>query len=439
MRAEALAALKEVGVPVRARLSDIMPVSVPVHGTRRRAVLLASADGASIDAALAPLVNAEIRIGSLLTPAAALLSLARLRRTIDHSEASTGDEAYVVLEENAGCAALIRGGSLLASRALPWGYVDESRGRRVLRPRQEIATRLAGDLVEFASTARLDPAGLAQISVCGALPELRSMAAQLVERLDVEVEPHDTLFGIDPTGGAAGTDLFSERIAELRLAWAAAADSRPALDLLRARRSREVRRSLSRAAVVAGVAVGLGVGWLVQTRWGPVMPRPRAAAPPPPTFEQAPAFSPERPAPPPLAATPGTIPSDSVAAPEAAIAASTPVPVAPPPLEEVQAPAPVPPLEPPQALKRADPAPTVPPVNRVPAARPAPPPEVPLPFEASLATILFGPERRLAIVDGRIVGEGDEIRGARVVEITQNAVLLRDAQGRLRRLTGGAR
>jgi hypothetical protein len=45
----------------------------------------------------------------------------------------------------------------------------------------------------------------------------------------------------------------------------------------------------------------------------------------------------------------------------------------------------------------------------------------------------------LAIVDGRIVGEGDEIRGAQVVEITQNAVLLRDAQGRLRRLTGGSR
>ena len=79
-----------------------------------------------------------------------------------------------------------------------------------------------------------------------------------------------------------------------------------------------------------------------------------------------------------------------------------------------------------------------------PAAKPPPParprpPEVALPFDASLQTILFGPERRLAIVDGRIVGEGDEIKGARVVEITQNAVLLRDGQGRLRRLTGAPR
>src|SRR5262249_10570566 len=55
-------------------------------------------------------------------------------------------------------------------------------------------------------------------------------------------------------------------------------------------------------------------------------------------------------------------------------------------------------------------------------------------FEASLGTILYAPDRKLAIVDGRIVGVGDEIRGARVTEITPDAVMLRDAQGRLRRL-----
>ena len=65
-----------------------------------------------------------------------------------------------------------------------------------------------------------------------------------------------------------------------------------------------------------------------------------------------------------------------------------------------------------------------------PAPRPTRPAETPLAFDANLGTILFGSERRLAIVDGRIVGEGDEVRGARVVEISQNAVLLRDAQGR---------
>jgi hypothetical protein len=69
--------------------------------------------------------------------------------------------------------------------------------------------------------------------------------------------------------------------------------------------------------------------------------------------------------------------------------------------------------------------------------RPAPI-DVPLGFDAALGTILYSPDRKLAIVDGRIVGVGDEIRGARIVDITPTAVMLRDAQGRLRRLALGA-
>ena len=62
----------------------------------------------------------------------------------------------------------------------------------------------------------------------------------------------------------------------------------------------------------------------------------------------------------------------------------------------------------------------------------------PLPaFDAVLGTILYGPDRKLAVVDNRIVQVGDEIRGAVVVEIAPTAVLLRDAQGRMRRLSLG--
>ena len=75
-------------------------------------------------------------------------------------------------------------------------------------------------------------------------------------------------------------------------------------------------------------------------------------------------------------------------------------------------------------------APTV-----APSVRRPPPEEVPLPFEATLGTILYGADRKLAIIDGRIVQVGDDVRGARVVEITPNSVLFRDRQGRLRRLT----
>ena len=68
-------------------------------------------------------------------------------------------------------------------------------------------------------------------------------------------------------------------------------------------------------------------------------------------------------------------------------------------------------------------------------ARPAPPPEVALAFEAVIGTILYSPDRKLAIIDGHIVGPGDEVRGARIIDITPGAVILRDGQGRLRRLT----
>jgi len=64
-------------------------------------------------------------------------------------------------------------------------------------------------------------------------------------------------------------------------------------------------------------------------------------------------------------------------------------------------------------------------------------PEPVLPFEGSLETILYSPDRQLAIIDGRIVGVGDIVRGARIVEISPTAVMLRDPQGRLHRLALG--
>jgi len=47
---------------------------------------------------------------------------------------------------------------------------------------------------------------------------------------------------------------------------------------------------------------------------------------------------------------------------------------------------------------------------------------------------LYSPDRKLAIIDGRIVGVGDEVRGARITDITASTVFLRDRQGKLRRL-----
>jgi hypothetical protein len=126
----------------------------------------------------------------------------------------------------------------------------------------------------------------------------------------------------------------------------------------------------------------------------------------------------------------------------------------PPPIDEIRervlaaAPAPShpepPPIrhEPPGAVRRV--ARQVPtrrvqlsaPQQQPPQARPA---SDPLPFDAALSSILFSADRQLAIIDGRVVGRGDAVRDATVVEISAGVVLLRDSQGRLRRLsTGGA-
>jgi hypothetical protein len=500
MRAEAMTALRDAGVPVRSMLADIAPASVPIHGTGRRSVLLASADAASINTALAPLVDAGIKIDSVLTPAGALTSLARVRRRIGRPEESAGDEIYVVIDDHVGCAALIRRGAMIAARTLPWGYVDETSGRRLLRPRQEVAGRLHDDLAEFVSAAQSEGHGLSHIAVCGALPDLRSITTQLVERLDVEVEPLDSMFGVVPEGLPTTSDTFRDRVAELRLVWAAAADTRPAIDLLRAGRSQARRTYLSRAAVAAGVAAGIGIGWMVQARWGPVVrSRPVASPAPPATVSRPrtapprsgailPAAGPSRSAPTPSSAVPpvavrgGSPPASALApvsrlpaslpartTPSSAVPSARPAPVEPAVATRIQtapsspapeavsrgstlpaspAPAPLPrPIPPPQAQALAPP-PVVPapvatsseprsdmrPPAPAPVARPSLPAEIPLAFEATLGTILYGPDRRLAIIDGRIVAEGDEVRGARIVQITPTAVLLRDAEGRLRRL-----
>ena len=148
----------------------------------------------------------------------------------------------------------------MAARDLSWGYLVECNGSRDLRSREEIASRLADELREFIADVGGSTSAVAHVSVCGGLPELRSMTAHLVERLDVEVEPLDSLFGIDEAQLSETTREFRERSAELRLAWAAAADLPPAHNLLRARRRAASHAILSRAAVLAGMAVGLGLG-----------------------------------------------------------------------------------------------------------------------------------------------------------------------------------
>lgn len=449
MRGEAIAALTAAGVATRGMLVDIAPAAPPRDATRR-SVVVALASASAVRSAMQPLVDAGIRARTVMTPAIALSALMRSRR--DRSDPGA-IEAFVALDETATSIALIRNGSLIVTRGLPWGYIDARQPRR----REDIASRLADELAEFFLAAGGSTASVRQVSICGGLPELRSMTVPLMERLDLEVEPLDSLFGIDATQLPRGVSGFQDRIAELRVAWAAAADWPAPLNLLRARHRHRSRIALSRAAVVAGMAAGWGIGWRVAGSpwWQSTAPTPMART--------------AMPAGRPATATPryASLPL-STSAPALAPASAPTTVTAPPPRR--RAPSPPPPVEPPPRVRellaspppvvRAEPVVSLPrpalltsasaPMRAARAAESAPRAvaalrpaaasvgETPKAFDAVLGTILYSSERRLAIIDGHIVGLGDEVRGARVVEIGPASVLLRDGEGRLRRLTLGA-
>jgi hypothetical protein len=520
MRAEAIGALNAAGVETRSVWVDIAPAGRPAGRATRRPVVVALASGSELTAALEPLRAAGIRVRTVMTPAAALSSLARLRR-----ESWTPDalEVFVALEERATCITLMRAGALIASRDLGWGYVDEFGSGTEPRRREDIANRLVEAISDFGAATGGAPGDIKHVCVCGGHPELRSMTAPLMEQLDVEFEPLDSLFGIDAAHLPEPVDEFRERGAELRLAWAAAADSPPTINLLRARHRQVSKTMLARAAVVTGVAAGLLVGWRVQSQWWrstaptatarsaanvspgvrgarpapavaakktpAVVTPPVAASKAPPVVASPPSIANKPPpvvatrtmpvvpplvvasktppvvAPPPIAnrtppifaskTPPAVTPTPAIANKPPPVVATRTVPIVPPPVA-ANPPAPIqarPAIVPPPVAPREEPRPssvlartpvapsapeTAAQIGQEPArarARPAPTPEVALPFDALLGTILYSPDRKLAIIDGRIVGPGDEVRGARIVDITPGTVILRDGQGRLRRLT----
>jgi hypothetical protein len=382
-------------------LADIAPAGLPVDGAGLP-VTLAVADAVAIRAVLQPLVAAGVRIRSVVTPALALWSLARARRVHATPDAI---EAYVAVDQTTSCAALIQNGALIAARDIGWGYLEEWKGRPAARPRLDVAARLADELTALFARAG---APVTQVSICGGLSDLRSTTVPLMERLDLEVETLDSLFAIDQTRLPEPADDFRDRASELRLAWAVAADWRPPINLFREDQQRAARAALSRAAVIAGIAAGLGGAWQIE----------RAASwrrtPPAPTTSRR-----------------GTQPPRG---PHVPLARLAPLP----PISQPMRPMPL--LQPEVSLRTRPVAPR-PAATARDAPRPqptAPAPEEPAPFDARLGTILYAPDRTLAIVDGRIVQPGDEVKGARVVAITSTQVLLRDAGGRPRQLTTAA-
>jgi hypothetical protein len=433
MRREAVSATRQAGVETRQMLADIAPIGE--KGAPRRTVVVALARTNNVAAALRAFTSAGVKVRSIVTPALALMSLARMRCRLARAGSADMAEAFVAIEDTTTAIALMRDGALVAARELDWGY----RSAAGVRSREDAARRL-GDAIEgFLGDCGVRASALSQICVCGGMPELRNVTLPLMERFDVEVEPLDSLFGIDADHLPEPADDFRERVVGLRLAWAVAADWHAPINFLRERRRRTVKTVLTRAAVVAGVATGVALAWRAQRSelFQPGAPLPKTPAPTRPS-----AARPElREAPPAAAAIaePAIAPPSSppVSASSLAQAPTQESPRAP---EVVLTPvAPRAAQGPPPVTARNEPS-APPPIASLPrpsdtVTRRPPVEETPLPFDGSLGTILYGSDRKLAMVDGRIVQVGDDVRGARVIDILPDAVLFRDVQGHLRKLT----
>jgi hypothetical protein len=103
--------------------------------------------------------------------------------------------------------------------------------------------------------------------LCGDMPEIRSLTAPLIERLNIEVETLDTLEGIDAAVLPQPVDRFSEQFAAFRLASAIAVESTPVnllpLEVTVARANRTGRR-----LYVGGAAAAIALAAFLYARAG---------------------------------------------------------------------------------------------------------------------------------------------------------------------------
>jgi hypothetical protein len=329
--------------------------------------------------------RAGFEIDRRLSTGEALTAVAAARRTHDQGKTS----AYLALHADGGHLAIVSDGHLLFERPLAFSYGQEPPVVRVrLLRRYTLLAGLAADLSHaFDIVRRGHGLAVKQIVTCGSLPDLRSLTLPLAEEFDLEVETLDSPEGIDLDRLPSPADGFRERVAALRFAIAAAQSG-----LGERKPARRWAAVVSLGVVLMTAAV---IGVIATRREGdPRVPRtPRLQVDP---------RTPRRQADP-----PATLPLPSGAIP------TTGRQVAPP------AAPPAAPVKNPRA-------------GRLDRSRPPPPADAAP--DIVVTSILYSSGRRLAVVNGAIVGAGDRVGRYVVSEIADDGVLLRDAAGGVRRV-----
>ena len=238
-------------------------VATTIGGTRgepghhpKREVSFFAAGSDEIRARLRPIVDAGFLVEGVTTPCGALWSQARLRR----ASLPGAVHAHVAIGVSQSALGIFGDGSLLYARDLDWGYAASPVGTPVAQYRHVLADRLSAELRRsFLYLRQYCDQEVSQVLLCGDMPEIRSLTAPLIERLNIEVETLDTLEGIDTATLPNG---FADRASTLRLASSIAVEP-PPVNLLpvevRATRTNTVSRRIvaggAAAAVIAGAVL----------------------------------------------------------------------------------------------------------------------------------------------------------------------------------------
>ena len=327
-----------------------------------------------------PLVEAGFEIEAVVSPPQALAMLLESLQ-IDTQRSAV---AAVALTSHGAALAIVDRGEVVAARTFEWTLGMPFNGARPeLLDRYLVISQLAPQLQHLIELAGpVYHAAVSSVVVCGSLPDLRSLSMLLIEELDLEVE---TLDATDRLAPAVAQQ--TESAASLQLASAAAAGPQ----------SSERQSRLSAAAIrnLAG-----SVAFVLCAAWASL--QVAGSAPAVSAFPGGLAVA-ERAEAPPVShmraeATIGRLEAEPPAAP---------------------APVPSPPPERPAGTQRRTPAPRE-------AVSTSSVPVAPLPRVDGIA---IAGERRLAIVDGSIVGPGDRIGGRTVKRIDVNGVVLREPGG----------
>lgn len=233
-------------------------VSTVIGGSRgepghhpKREVSFFAAGSDVIRARLKPIVDAGFLVEGVTTPCGALWSQARLRSPLLPGQV----HAHVVLGVSQSALGIFTDASLLYARDLEWGYAATSSGTTAAQDREALADRLSLELRRsFLYLKQYWEQDVSQVVLCGDMPEIRSLTAPVIERLNIEVETLDTLEGINESALPEG---FAERASAFRLA-SSIAIAPPPVNLLpvevAARRTNEAGRMIVVGGTAAAVA-----------------------------------------------------------------------------------------------------------------------------------------------------------------------------------------